>query len=89
MECMQNTRSRDGSTKSLFFPTTFMFWVSFSPAPDCVDPDCWNHPFSTPPRGPRNAVVVWFGLVGFSYPKLQFLSKVFLLKTDFHYTTIF
>ena len=32
---------------STFVPTIFMLRVSFSPAPDCVDPDCWNHPFST------------------------------------------
>ena len=27
-----------------------MFWVSFSPAPDCVDRHCWNRSFSTPTR---------------------------------------
>ena len=33
-----------------FFPTTFMFWVSFSSAPECVDRHCWTAPFSSPPR---------------------------------------
>ena len=31
------------------FPTTFMLRVSFSPAPVCVEGDCWNRCFSTPP----------------------------------------
>ena len=35
---------------SYIIPTTFMLRVSFSPAPECVDRDCWNSPFSTPPR---------------------------------------
>ena len=32
-----------------FFPTTFMLRVSFSPAPECVEADCWNRGFPPPP----------------------------------------
>ena len=40
-----------------FFPTTFMLWVTFSPAPECVEAWCWNFKIR-PRRGPRNSVVV-------------------------------
>ena len=33
----------------LFFPTTGMLRVTFSPAPDCVEVHCWNRAFPTPP----------------------------------------
>ena len=32
----------------LFFPTTFVLRVSFSPVPECVVADCWNRVFPTP-----------------------------------------
>ena len=32
-----------------FFPTTFMLRVSVSPAPECVEADCWNRAFPPPP----------------------------------------
>ena len=32
----------------MFFPTTFMLRVTFSPAPECVVADCWNRVFPTP-----------------------------------------
>ena len=35
--------------KFKFIPTTFMLRVSFSPAPECVEADCWNRAFPTPP----------------------------------------
>ena len=41
----------------LCFPTTVRLRVSFSPAPECVDADCWNR-FLRPPRGTRNAVII-------------------------------
>ena len=40
-----------------FFPTTFMLRVSFSPAPECVEVDCWNQAFQTPPCH-QDAVVI-------------------------------
>ena len=41
---------------SLFFPTTFMFWVSFSPL--TASTLIAGTPFFRPPRRPRNAVVI-------------------------------
>ena len=38
-------------------PTTFMLRVFFSPAPECVEVDCWNQAFQTPPCH-QDAVVV-------------------------------
>ena len=40
------------------FPTTFMLRVSFSPAPECVEVDCWNQAFQTPPCHQDGVVVV-------------------------------
>ena len=31
---------------SIIFPTILILRVSFSPAPERVDADCWNHSFS-------------------------------------------
>ena len=42
----------------LIFPTTFMLRVSFSPAPECVDVDCWNQAFQTPPCHQDGVIVV-------------------------------
>ncbi len=44
-------------TTRLYFPTIFMLRVSFSPAPECVEVDCWNQAFQTPPCH-QDAVVV-------------------------------
>ena len=38
-------------------PTTFMLRVSFSSAPECVEVDCWNQAFQTPPYH-QDAVIV-------------------------------
>ena len=32
----------------VYFPQHFMLRVSFSPAPECVEADCWNRAFPTP-----------------------------------------
>ena len=42
----------------MFFPTTVVLRVSFSPAPYSVDRVCWNRFVSTPPRGTRSTVIV-------------------------------
>ena len=41
----------------VFFPTTFMLRVTFSPAPECVEVDCWNQAFQTP-RATRTALLL-------------------------------
>ena len=41
-----------------FIPTTFMLRVTFSPAPECVEVDCWNQAFQTPPCHQDGVVVV-------------------------------
>ena len=32
--------------------------VTFSPAPECVEVDCWNHAFQTPPCHQDGVIVV-------------------------------
>ena len=70
-----------------FFPTTFMFWVSFSPAPDCVDRHCWNRSFSTPTRHQERRYsyrCCCFFLLYFAFT----LVPASFLGGDYHYTTI-
>ena len=67
------------------FPTTLMLRVSFSPAPDCVDGDCWNWSFSTRTRHQEHhsscSSCLFF--VAFTLVLASFL------ECDYHYTTIF
>ena len=42
-----------------FIPTTFMSWVTFSPAPECVEAWCWNFKIQ-PRRGTMTSVIVFF-----------------------------
>ena len=39
------------------FATTFMLIVTFSRAPECVEADCWNQAFPTPPVPPDPVVI--------------------------------
>ena len=41
-----------------FIPTTFMLRVTFSPAPECVEVDCWKQAFQTPPCHQDGVIVV-------------------------------
>ena len=62
-----------------------MLRVSFSPAPDCVDGDCWNRSFWTPTRHQelRNYIIFrYFFVVAFTLVLASFLGG------DYHYTTI-
>ena len=50
--------------------TTFMLWVSFSLAPECVVIDSWNRPFSDPLVHQDGAIIVIDTVVVyFSYHK--------------------
>ena len=73
------------SSDSIFFPTTFMCWVSFSSAPDCVDPDCWTTPFSTPPR-PQERGYCCFSKITFSFLRLFFWKPTFTTQRYFEYS---
>ena len=35
-----------------------MLNISFSPAPECVDAECWTQVFPTPHNGSNNEVIV-------------------------------
>ena len=60
-----------------------MLRVSFSPAPDCVDGDCWNRSFSTPTRHQEHRSSCYcFVLFAFTLVLASFLGR------DYHYTTI-
>ena len=55
----------------VFFPTPWMLRVSFSPAPECVDADCWKRFFRSL-RGTRNTVIVvvivfWLRILHYIY----------------------
>ena len=65
----------------MFFPTTFMLRVSFSPVPEHVVADCWNRGFPTPPCHQATVIVLYL-------VKKDFLFGNFL-EADYHYTTIF
>ena len=59
-----------------------MLWVSFSPAPEYVEADCWNRAFLTPPRAQERGYRSSF------VPLLSYLVAARFLKADYHYTTI-
>ena len=40
-------------------PTTFIFWVTFSPAPDCVEVHCWNRICPTPPTTRTRLFIIY------------------------------
>ena len=74
----------------VFFPTTFMLWVTFSPAPECVVAWCWNFKIR-PRRGPRNSVVIIIIVLYRGYIKsrtVKLRRGIISLKTDSSYTTI-
>ena len=70
-----------------FFPQHLCFGSPFLP-PLSVSTVIAGPPLFRPPRGPRDTVIIVVVIVVFSFYYL-FFSKVFLLKADFHYTTIF
>ena len=78
------------------FPTTFMLRVSFSPAPVCVEVDCWNRCFSTHPWAEKAPLLLLLLLlfyisllyfrhiIIFSLPfKTYFGLKTIIFLTDF------
>ena len=62
------------------FPTTFMLRVSFSPAPECVEVDCWNQAFQTPPCHQDGVIVVVVVVVVVVVPALTkgYIGNAFL-----------
>ena len=51
-------RGRRTLTWDNIIPTTFMLRVTFSPAPECVEVDCWNQAFQTPPCHQDGVIVI-------------------------------
>ena len=51
----RSTGTMHQNYKFLFFFTTFMLRVTFSPAPDCVEVHCWNRVL---PTRPANTLVL-------------------------------
>ena len=43
---------------SSMFPATFMLRVTFSPAPEYVEVDCWNQAFQTPPCHQDGVIII-------------------------------
>ena len=67
-----------------------MLRVSFSPVPECVEADCWNRAFSTPPRHQeRGYYYCCYCCCSFFSSFPLYLIAACFLKTDYHYTTIF
>ena len=57
-----------------------MLRVTFSPAPECVEVDCWNQAFQTP-RATRTPLLLLLLLL--LYPKITELTLI-LLHKDFN-----
>jgi hypothetical protein len=55
-----------------------MLWVTFSPAPECVEVDCWIFKI-WPRRGPRDSVVVvgFCAAVKLSRGRLNYVAGYF------------
>ena len=73
--------------QNLIFPTTLMLRVSFSPAPDCVDGDCWNRSFSTPTRHQEHRSCCFVVVFSSFFFRCLYFSTAEFLGGDYHYTT--